>query len=207
MNIISNNCIGGFIYRDILHTRYTNPFIWTAITDKNLFLDFCENFDKINLENIKPTIDTTSKELKNRNALLIDNKYTLCFHHVWEDENYETPTLVKNWGAGINVCCKNPIIYIKEKYLERLGRMSKDDTKLFVFYDAGSPFQNISKLETVCENQNCYGIILTSLDLKINSNRILLLKTDDNWAKGDWAPIIIKHFSKIIENFIKSISS
>lgn len=207
MNIISNNCLGGFIYRDILHVKYPNPFIWTAITDHNMFLKFCENFDSINFENIKPTIDAFSSHVENRNALLIDDSYTLCFHHVWEDANYAIPTVIKNWGTGINVCCKDPATYIKEKYLERLNRMKRGHIKIFAFYDAGREFSDILKLVDICEKQNSFGIIITSLDLKIGSKNILYLKSDKSWAKGDWAPVILKTFSKDISAFLKSIPS
>lgn len=207
MNIISNNCIGGFIYRDILKEKYKNPFIWTAITDRESFIDLCKNFDTVNFKNISHTIDTTTTEATNRNALLIDGKYTLCFHRVWEDSRYEIPTVVKNWGAGINVCYKDPITYIREKYLERLARMEVSDDRLYVFYDAGKPYEKIDVLEEICEQQNAHGIILTSSEVKLNGSRILYLKTDDAWSKGNWAPVLLEHFSTIIGNFIKAISS
>lgn len=50
MNIITNNCLGGFIYRDILKTEYQNPFIWTYIKT-NEFIFLCENYNKINFHN------------------------------------------------------------------------------------------------------------------------------------------------------------
>ena len=207
MNIISNNCIGGFVYRDILHTQYTNPFIWTAITDNSSFLKFCENFDKIDFQNVSITTDTTSIYAQNKTALLIDDQYILCFHHVWHDSRYKEPTLIKNWGTGINVCCDDPAAYIKNKYFERLSRMSVNDKRLFMFYDAGKPYSDIIQLETICKKQNAYGIILTSENLQITENRVLLLKTENSWAKGDWAPILLEHYTTDILQFINKITS
>ena len=62
MNIITNNCLGGFIYRDILKTEYQNPFIWTGIEIEK-FIDFVDNFDKIDFTNVM--IEKEGEGLKN----------------------------------------------------------------------------------------------------------------------------------------------
>lgn len=35
MNIISNNCVGGFLY-NIRKEKYKNPFIWMRVTGESL---------------------------------------------------------------------------------------------------------------------------------------------------------------------------
>ena len=45
MFIISNNCLGGYIYRDILEKEYCSPFIWTLF-DTNVFIDFVNDCAK-----------------------------------------------------------------------------------------------------------------------------------------------------------------
>jgi len=46
MNIISNNCLGGFIYKDFLQIKYENPFIF-SLMDYDDFLYLLENYETI----------------------------------------------------------------------------------------------------------------------------------------------------------------
>ena len=55
MNIITNNCLGGHIYRDVLKTEYQNPFIWCFLEP---YFDFIKEYplgthinDCVELEN------------------------------------------------------------------------------------------------------------------------------------------------------------
>ena len=207
MNIISNNCIGGFIYRDIIKEEYKNPFIWSFIKT-DAFLDMCENFNTVDFSNVEDYIDDTSIYLENRTGLIIDGKYPLAFHHVWLDPNYTTPTTVKGWGNDINVKCNDPKMYIREKYFKRLNRMKTEDKLIFCFYDAGKPNENIIRLVEACEKQNAYGIIISSLKLNIKTNRILYLESDDKWSKEPlgWAPSLLKTHGEKIKDFLTSIA-
>lgn len=207
MNIISNNCIGGFIYRDIIKEQYKNPFIWSFMkTDP--FFDMCENFDTVDFRNVEDHLNDSSIYPENRSGLLIDGKYPLAFHHVWLDPNYPTPTVIKGWGNGINVKCLDPRKYIREKYFKRLSRMNLDDKLVFCFYDASSPTNSAIRLVDACEKQKAHGIIITSMDLNIESDKILFLKSDDNWNKerNGWAPSLLATHSEAIRTFISSIS-
>lgn len=208
MIIISNNCMGGFIYRDILKTQYCSPFIWTALSHDDFF-DLCRDYDKINFLNIQDTIDDTETTYhNNRNALLIDDRFLLKFHHVWEDASYEKPTVIEKWGAGMNVMYKDPKTFIKEKYLARVTRMKNCNKKLFVFYDVGHPCHRVEELYEICETQKCFAIILTSEDVKIKSGRVLVLKTDNAWATAadGWHKYILNQYSDVISHFIENLT-
>lgn len=53
MNIISNNCLGGFFYK-FNNIQFNNPFIWSAIlTDSMYYL--IKNYDTINFNNFELT--------------------------------------------------------------------------------------------------------------------------------------------------------
>lgn len=52
MNIITNNCSGGYIYKDCIKCDFMNPFIWSSIDFDNL-LKLVINYDTINFRNIK----------------------------------------------------------------------------------------------------------------------------------------------------------
>lgn len=207
MNIISNNCIGGFIYRDILKTKYETPFIWSAM-EHNEFFELCENLRTVNLNDIQETIDTKSIYTENRSALLIDKKYTLAFHHVWKDDNYNTPTIIKEWGNGINVKYKDPFEYIKAKYIQRLARMNLSNPIIFCFYDAGKPTEDVYKIWDACEKQKAYGIVITEVPIENKSNKVLVLKSENSWNTEPlgWAPSLLKAHSQHIKDFLSAAS-
>lgn len=50
MNIISNRCIGAYIYRDIIKTKFQNPFVWSRI-NKQYFNYLFEHYSIINFYN------------------------------------------------------------------------------------------------------------------------------------------------------------
>lgn len=50
MHIISNNCLGGYIYRDSLKQEYSTPFIWCKIKEDS-FIPLTENLYKIDFTN------------------------------------------------------------------------------------------------------------------------------------------------------------
>jgi uncharacterized protein (DUF1919 family) len=52
MNIISNNCFGGYIYKNVLKEQYSTPFIWNRIYNNDL-ITLLKNFNKINFNNIE----------------------------------------------------------------------------------------------------------------------------------------------------------
>lgn len=51
MNLISRNCLDGFITRDLLHCKNDNPFIWLGFGLKS-FHFLVENYDNIDFKNV-----------------------------------------------------------------------------------------------------------------------------------------------------------
>ena len=69
MNIISNNCVGGFLY-NIKKEKYKNPFIWMRVTGeslKHLILDY----DKIDFTNYELTKDNKNKQSKVKKGYIL----------------------------------------------------------------------------------------------------------------------------------------
>ena len=81
MNIITSNCLGGFIYRDILNQEYQNPFIWTKFLNNEMFIDFVDNFKNINFDNVM--IEKEGDGLTNNFITVIDDKYFLKNRHIY----------------------------------------------------------------------------------------------------------------------------
>lgn len=50
MNLISNCCLGAFIY-EIKNEEFNNPFMW-AMTNTDSFIYLMEHYDTINWDNI-----------------------------------------------------------------------------------------------------------------------------------------------------------
>jgi hypothetical protein len=51
MNLISRNCLDGFITHDLLYCKNNNPFIWLSI-GLNSFYFLIENYDNIDFKNV-----------------------------------------------------------------------------------------------------------------------------------------------------------
>lgn len=75
MNIISNSCLGSYITRDYLKTKYNNPFCWSVIDD-NSICTLINDYYNINFKNYELTKDN------NWNFYLtIDNKIKVWYVH------------------------------------------------------------------------------------------------------------------------------
>lgn len=117
MNIIANNCIGGYLYR--LHNKeFNNPFIWTAL-HFNDFIYLIQNYGKINFNDYEILHHESDKRLFN---LVIENKLTIRLPHYLFDEKFDKPTKID----GVNIKYNKIWLYINEKYTTRLERFKKN---------------------------------------------------------------------------------
>lgn len=151
MNIISSNCFAGYLYRDLLHYRYENPFIWTCIHNDD-FLFLLEHFDEINFRNyeiLKQTNDLYKFKIR------IDNKFEVFYNHHIFSKEYNIPTKI-----GINVFYNKIWEYIKEKYEYRLTLMSKH-IDLVAVDDFGG--YDIKKIYTICKQKKIKLFMCTDL--------------------------------------------
>lgn len=117
-NIISNNCLGGFILRQ-LNLPFTNPFIW-CVTPYHSIKHIMQHYDTIDWFKIN-LCESSIKQ--NTFVLTIDNAIHLHFvHHYWITKSSNDPS--KN-------CEVSPYIYetIVSNYFRRVKRMllSKQD--------------------------------------------------------------------------------
>lgn len=173
MNIITNNCLGGFIYRDILKEEYKNPFIWTSINHLDL-IDLIENFDTINFVNIM--IDRDGKELGNNFITIIDDKYKIYNHHVWFSAKDNEPRI-----EGNNVFYNKPWEYIVEKYEKRLKRMPKKIDVIAMYWHE-APKEYIKLLIQTCKKHNIRCLIITDkIDNDEYAKIIPFYTTKEKW--------------------------
>jgi uncharacterized protein (DUF1919 family) len=163
MNIISANCLGGHIYRDLLHVKYDNPFIWTRI-DSDSFIHLLENYENINFNNF--VLIKESNKLENF-RIIIEDKIKIQFTHHKFDKNSIKPT-VKNVDVYYNKIWE----YIVEKYESRIKRLSK--TIDLVAVDDWSDNINVYRILEICKNKNYPLFICTNRLPEINTEKIII---------------------------------
>lgn len=192
MNVISNSCLGGFIYRDILKTEYKNPFIWTAF-DNDDFINFIDNFENINFSNVM--IDKKGKELKNNFITVIDDKYRLRNGHIYFSLNDSTPKI-----KGNDVYYNRPWEYILEKYNSRLKRMNEEI--IIAFYEpTNATVEQINKLIEICKKHKYKCLIVT--EKQINTDYAKIIKFKRSKVK-DWHIELENQCSEEIKNFLEN---
>ena len=93
-NIISNDCVGAYIYRDCLNTDNLNPFVWCSIDIEN-FSKLIENYDNINFKNIKCDLITNNSGVCKLGSLTpkinIDNIVDVNYFHYIYDKSIKLP--------------------------------------------------------------------------------------------------------------------
>ena len=162
MNIISNNCFGGYIYKNVLKTEYTTPFIWSRIYNDDL-IKLLSNFKTINFNNIE--LKKKGKNLEDGFYIEIDNLIKVYYNHYKFDKNCNKPILkddctnsINNWSIDIHY---NKIWeYIIEKYNNRLNRMNFNDKFVLALEDNHDNL-SLEKIIPLAEKLNFKLIIIT----------------------------------------------
>ena len=203
MNIISNNCVGGFLY-NIKKEKYKNPFIWMRVTGeslKHLILDY----DKIDFTNYELTKDNNWNF-----SIIVDNYITIHYSHYKFDAKYNKPTKVDN-------CIRSNKIwaYIIEKYEVRCKEMVEKpifviDAWNGMYNDQPTEFKEHSTREWLNElltHDFKYKTIIINpySDLTISKQNVYLIY--DKVIEGQWSDTIgvsNRHFKEIM-NIIEEI--
>lgn len=130
MNIISQNCLAGYLYQQ-LNKEFNNPFVWTVI-DFNSMKNLITKWNKINFNNYSL--------IKNNNwdfSILIDNLVKIQYVHYHFDKN-RSNCVIKGHDVFYNKIWE----YIIEKYETRLQRMNKNEYPLFILCNGKTLFKD-----------------------------------------------------------------
>jgi len=167
MNIIANDCAGGYIYKDCLKVDFMNPFIWSSI-DINNFTKLISLYDNINFKNIRcELILNDSGICKNGTSvpkIIIDDKIDILYFHYILNEKYITPTKIDGYTM-----CKDIKQYTIDCYLRRVEKMNEDP--IFIWDVTRCHWYNktsIDPVSTFKEIESKYKIIIYSPTLKDN---------------------------------------
>ena len=128
MNIVSNCCATGFLYKDILHAPFPNPFIWSAMTATDtLFL--IKHFNDLNFNNIEISRSFLHKRPEISFKVRVDDAVDLHYTHYILKRHDTTQ------DAPYNVYSEDIEDYVKSKYLTRLQRMDTSCQPTFLILD------------------------------------------------------------------------
>lgn len=186
MNIIGNNCCGGYVY-NMLNTEYENPFIWSVIFADDM-LKLIENFDSINFDNYE--MINLKKEITDKNKLgwwqprifgfLIDNTFSVYFIHV------KYGTQIKPTKIGTDIFYNKNYEYVYEKYEKRLKRMLTNNEEpkfLVIAYDYnGWSKEKIEKLVSL--NTQHKILLITEENVKTENPNIQIITTIELNKRG-----------------------
>ena len=199
MNIISNNCLGGYIYRNILQDSYKNPFIWTLFENPSEYIDLIENWNNVDFDDFIMT--RKGKGLKNNFQILIDSKYTVSFIHIFFDPVKDNTQYFENTPriVGENIFTPKPWEYITEKYVQRLDRMKKETNTVFFYFEPNISCSDLIRLPSVLATNKFRGVIFTDNSKVVGNSYATVLP-----ALGlDLPSKICNHYRQEIFNICK----
>lgn len=189
MNVISNNCCGGCLYRK-MNIGFNNPFIWMVIPYSSLKY-ILEHFYEINWKDYEIL---KSKYRKYTFIILVDKKIEI--HYIHYIFNSQASNKIIN---GTNVEWNKIWEYVVEKYEERVNRMLTINEKpVFLIRDEDfisddTTIEDIIRLESPFKR-----FIITKSKLKRNDDLCRTL----NLEKVDLPEPTINTYYNDIKNFL-----
>lgn len=190
MNIIGNNCIGGFIYRDLLKTKYENPFIWSRLLSPH-FENLLLNWDNINFQNIDLKCYSKLDDWR----IIIDNKIEVEYRHMKFDKNYNTPVI-----QDVFVYYNKIWEYIIEKYNTRLIRMTNKIDLVAIDDNPGYKY-DLNKIINCCIDKKLF--ICTDRMEEIKTDKLLIVKRYHEFDTDCGQPVrIVNRYNNEIKEFL-----
>lgn len=192
MNIISNDCMGGFIYRNA-KAQFNNPFMWTYVMYDDMFY-FMNNWETIDWEHF-----LVLKHEQWKMYVQFDGKANIeCLHYHF-DPSATTP---QTRGNDFFYC--RIWEYINEKFAARISRMNEKPT--FVFEWLGWLGCTKEKFENFIQQDFKYKTIvfIPYKDYKdFKKDNLLVIYDPKVDAKGVFANYYANKYFTIITEFAK----
>ena len=175
MNIISNDCVAGYIYTKQLKTEFVNPFAWSSMNLEN-FSRLIGDYDTLNFKNIECNLiinESTVCEFGSKiPQIIIDNTVEVNYFHYQQNQKYNVPTKVYGYKYYNDM-----LKYATDEYLKRLGRMR--EKPIFIWHITPNLWYNPQKqnpIEVFKKLNSQHTIIIFGADLenKREDNIIIL---------------------------------
>lgn len=191
MNLITNRCLGAYIYRDVLHEQYKNPFIWTGIETPD-FQRLFEFYDSIDFN--KTIIGAENPQELKHFYLVIDGKVRVDYSHVLFERTATSPIL-----RGNNIYYNKPWEYIVDKYAERLLRMIEPPVFMFMDIDFNRDY-DISDIAYRCKKP--LKVITCDKDFPVNEFVTTLLVEHKDWRTVEWWKYMFNNYLADIQRLV-----
>ena len=192
MNIISNRCIGAYIYRDIIKTKFQNPFIWSRI-NKQYFNYLFEYYSDINFYNYElGKID----DVLSMFYLNIDNKVRVEYRHIVFDADCKEQKIIKN-----TIYTNKPWELVVSNYDKRLKRMKEEPLFFYMDIDKKLDMFHNYIITDIAKRIKKKIVILTTNDNYTQNEYVKIIKIkEQDWNKTDWWKYIKTNYFKNIFN-------
>lgn len=161
MNIISQNCLSGHIYKKYFNKNYKNPFIWSVI-DFNSMKTLIENWNSINFNNYELVKD------KNWNfSIIIDKKVKVQYVHYKFSPKYNKLTKV-NGDFYYNKIWE----FIVDRYEKLKNKMLEENEKpIFCFCNGNTIYKDCIYTDKQLMELNKYNntyVIITKEKIEVH---------------------------------------
>ena len=187
MNIISNRCIGAYIYRDIIKTKFQNPFVWSRI-NKQYFNYLFEHYSIINFYNYE--LGKIDDELS-MFYLNIDNKVRVEYRHIVFDADCKEQKNIKN----------TPWELVVSNYDKSLKRMKAEPLFFYMDIDKKLDIFHNYIITDIAKRIKKKIVILTTNDNYTQNEYVKIIKIkEQDWNKTDWWKYIKTNYFKNIFN-------
>lgn len=177
MNIISNDCVAGYIYTKQLKVQFVNPFAWSSMNLEN-FSKLIDGYDTLNFKNIECNLiinNSTVCELGSTiPQITIDNAVEVNYFHYQQSQKHNIPTKVygyKYYNDMIN--------YATDEYFKRLNRMQENP--IFIWHITPNMWYNPQKqnpTEMFKKLNSHYTIIVFGANLKNKTENNIIMLND-----------------------------
>lgn len=165
--IISNCCGGADVYIR-KGARFTNPFVWSEVFERDL-LALIENLKTVDFYNF----DLTRKN-KTVMGIVVDNRFTIWFPHYKYDPTCETPV-----KRGVDVFYKRNYEYVVDKYVSRCHRMSSEYEPYFLIFaykDKVADAASCKVLQDALVRSGYSSLLITPYDIKGTLNNKVIIE-------------------------------
>lgn len=204
MLVISNNCVGGYLYNH-LGKPYNNPFIWHRMSYDSTY-NTMKNWGNINWLDYEFEKSTYKPNTFNIN---VENKIKINYSHylfdpkattIQKDKKYDK-SKYDFWTGDVRYCRIWEVV--NEKYLTRTERMQNNtEDPVFLIRDDERFVKTISSKHTIQE----------IADLDVPYKRIILtdnknLKTANKLCKIIYVKNIYEHPDILVKNNLETIKT
>lgn len=206
MNIVSNNCVGAWLYK-LNKIEFNNPFIWSSMSTDE-FISLVKSYNSIDFNNVIFSLEYFEKNSKQTVCVTLNKDIKIHYIHYVLDEKVTSPSF-KSENNEVDVLYCDILNYAKKKYFERIKNINKNPIFVYSFnYQYAWINENeykdrLSKIYELSKFQKIYVICnkckLSDEYLNKQSNKFKLLQLSEEECKLYKRDDLIK-----INNFIEN---